>query len=168
MKLHPSFITDLDSMKTLDNLWISSSVPMFYDSACTLPIDNPCSMEVINLSDIRFIDRPIITIKDNAGNELYVTQPIMVDDSYGAAPAPSTPVDTNANILYGKYLRVNKDWQDNQVARIGGNMCVDGTTFSNDMVVNGSTITNTKINTWDAGITQANADLRYPQLAVRC
>lgn len=138
MKLHPSFITDLDTIGKLDNLWIVSSTPMFYDSACTLPIDNPCSMEVINLSDIRFIDRPTITIKDSTGSELYVTQPIMVDDTFGSSPAPSAPVDTNTNVLYAKYLRINKEWQDGQVARIGGNMCVDNTTYTQDISVGNS------------------------------
>jgi hypothetical protein len=42
-------------------------------------------MEVINLADIRFRDEPTITIIDEHGNELYVTQPMLVDETFGAA-----------------------------------------------------------------------------------
>ena len=86
LKLHPSYISDIQSIgANLSNLWLKSDVPMFYDSGSTLQIDNPCSMEVINLSDIRFQDRPTITVMDEDGNELYVTQPILVDETYAVA-----------------------------------------------------------------------------------
>ncbi len=98
LKLHPSHITDIQSIgKDLSNLWIRSDVPMFLDSALALEIDNPCSMEVINLSDIRFKDLPTLTIIDENGYELYVTQPIAVDESFGVEP---NTIDS----MTGKYL----------------------------------------------------------------
>ena len=105
MKLHPSYIQDIQSIgKDLSNLWLKTDVPMFYDSASSLQIDNPCSMEVINLSDIRFQDRPTITVMDENGNEIYVTQPILVEETY----ATTTTINTGAYLpiaggtVYGK------------------------------------------------------------------
>lgn len=90
-KLHPSVITDLDTLPKLDNLWLYSSVPMFADSSMTLTIDNPCSLEVVNLQQIRFADQPTLTIKDANGYDLYVTQPMIMDDG-NASVAGSTAV----------------------------------------------------------------------------
>jgi hypothetical protein len=49
-------------------------------------------MEVLNLSDIRFKDLPTLTIIDENGNEIYVTQPIVVDESFG-------DTETNSDLM---------------------------------------------------------------------
>lgn len=87
LKLHPSYITDIQSLgldgESLSDLWIKSNVPMYSDSECLLIIDNPCAMEVINIADIRFKDRPTITIMDKNGNELYVDEAMAIDETFG-------------------------------------------------------------------------------------
>lgn len=87
LKLHPSYISDIQSMglngESLSDLWIKSSVPMFSDSECLLLIENPCAMEVINIADIRFKERPTITIIDKDGNELYIDEAMAIDETFG-------------------------------------------------------------------------------------
>lgn len=87
LKLHPSYVTDIQSMgiggDSLSDLWIKSSVPMYSDSECLLSVDNPCSMEVINIADLRFKERPTITIIDKDGNELYVDEAMAIDETFG-------------------------------------------------------------------------------------
>lgn len=89
LKLHPSYVTDIQSLgldgNSLSDLWIKSDVQMYSDSECLLVIDNPCSMEVINIADIRFKERPTITIIDKDGNELYVDQAMAIDETFGVS-----------------------------------------------------------------------------------
>jgi hypothetical protein len=40
-------------------------------------------MEVINIADIRFKERPTITIIDKDGNELYVDEAMAIDETFG-------------------------------------------------------------------------------------
>lgn len=89
-KLHPSVITDLDSLKKLDNLWLYSDQPIFADQSMVLQLDNPCSLELVNLQTIRFLDSPTLTIKDADGYDLYVTQPMLMDDTNASAAGVNT------------------------------------------------------------------------------
>lgn len=147
LKLHPSYVTDIQSIGTnLSNLWLRSDVPMFYDSASNLEIDNPCSMEVINLADIRFRDEPTITIIDEHGNELYVTQPMLVDETFA---------NPNANQVSDWNTIVNKP-----------------TTFpASTHTHTFASLTSKPTTIADYGITdaftQTLADARYPQLSVQ-
>ena len=89
LKLHPSYVTDIQSLgldgTTLSDLWIKSDVQMYSDSECLLVVENPCSMEVINIADLRFKERPTITIMDKDGNELYVDQAMAIDETFGVS-----------------------------------------------------------------------------------
>lgn len=138
-KLHPSYITDISSLGKLDNLWILSSVPMFQDSNYTLLVDNPASMEVIQLDAIRFQERPILTIKDMDGNELYVSQPLLVDDTYGAINNFSADWNTliNRPSLTGWAIKTFTDGSTSDVAEGSNKYYTDArvTTLINTMTL---------------------------------
>lgn len=89
-KLHPSVITDLDSLTKLDNLWLYSDQPIFADTGMVLQLDNPCSLELVNLQTIRFKDSPTLTIRDANGNDIYVTQPMLMDDNNASVGGNTT------------------------------------------------------------------------------
>lgn len=154
LKLHPSYITDIQSLgldgESLSDLWIKSNVPMYSDSDCLLIIDNPCSMEVINIADIRFKDRPTITIMDNKGNELYVDEAMAIDETFGSITAK--PIDTSTTTGYFKRLRVNSTNEDGIDIRTAGSIAADQTIYAQTFTTGGQNVTGIKISAWDAHI----------------
>ena len=127
---------------------------MYSDSDCLLIIDNPCAMEVINIADIRFKDRPTITIMDNKGNELYVDEAMAIDETFGSITAK--PIDTSTTTGYFKKLRVNSTNEDGIDIRTAGSIAADGTIYAQTFTTGGQNVTATAITNWNNHLTNTS------------
>lgn len=88
-KLHPRVINDLtDLLDSHSNLLLTSTGIIYSDNTVQNPLNQPISLELSVISDLRVLGTQEITVLDADGYEVYKATPILIDDAVTTAEAP--------------------------------------------------------------------------------
>lgn len=146
-KLHPRVINDLtDLLDSHSNLLLTSTGIIYSDNTVQNPLNQPISLELSVISDLRVLGTQEITVLDADGYEVYKATPILIDDAVTTAEAPVVRWDNipDKPTTFTPSTHVHA-WAD--------------ITSGKPTTVAGYGITD--------AFTQALADARYPQLSIQ-
>lgn len=81
-KFHSRVVNDLsDLVNKHDNLKLTSTGVIYADSTCQNPLEQPISLELSVLGDLRVLAAQEITVQDVDGYEIYKSVPVLIEDS---------------------------------------------------------------------------------------
>lgn len=146
-KLHGRVINDLtELLDNHSNLALASTGIIYADNTLQNPLNQPISLELSVLADLRVVAAQEITVSNSDGYEVYKCNPVLIDDLVTTAAA--IPVSwgqvTDAPATYAPSAH-NQDWSTINTGR--------PTTLAGYGISD--------------AFTQAVADARYPQLSIQ-
>lgn len=81
-RFHSRVLNDLtDLTGKHDNLTLTSTGIIYADSTCQNPLDQPISLELSVINDLRVLVPQEITVLDADGYEIYKSSPVLIEDS---------------------------------------------------------------------------------------
>lgn len=111
-KLHSRVINDLtDLLDNHSNLTLTSTGIIYADNTLQNPLDQPISLELSVLGDLRVVKEQEITVSNADGYEVYKCNPVLIDDVVNTVEAVTVDWSrvTNPPATYAPSAH-NQDW----------------------------------------------------------